>query len=77
VAAYVVTRRPAPFGGAGPLDLFLPLCLWTCGSSLAAAGAGTITFRLLSLWLPFPFALRGAQRIAGSRGGDEPEPSLA
>jgi uncharacterized membrane protein YbhN (UPF0104 family) len=77
VAAYVVTRRPAPFGGAGPLDLFLPLCLWTCGSTLATAVAGTIAFRLVSLWLPFPFALRGSQRLAGGNGADEHEPALA
>ncbi|HWD25318.1 MAG TPA: lysylphosphatidylglycerol synthase domain-containing protein [Acidimicrobiales bacterium] len=79
VAAYVITRRPAPFGGAGPLDLLLPLSLWWCGAPLGAAVAATIAFRFISLWLPFPIAIRGASAIAllGKGGFPEPEPALA
>ena len=79
VGAYVVTRRPAPLGGAGPLDLLLPLSLWACGAPLAASVAGTIAFRFASLWLPFPFAIRGAAVLSkiGPQKGNEPEPALA
>jgi hypothetical protein len=76
VAAYVVTRRPAPFGGAGPLDLLLPLSLWWCGAPLASAVAATIVFRFTSLWLPFPIAIRGASSL-GALGGDFPEAEAA
>jgi uncharacterized membrane protein YbhN (UPF0104 family) len=78
VGAYVITRRPAPFGGAGPLDLLLPLSLWACGAPLAASVAGTIAFRFASLWLPFPMAIRGAAMLAKlSPQENEPEPALA
>jgi uncharacterized membrane protein YbhN (UPF0104 family) len=77
VAAYVVTRRPAPLGGAGPIDLLLPLSLWACGAPLPAAVAGTIAFRFASLWLPFPAALRGASFLAKLGPESEREPALA
>jgi uncharacterized membrane protein YbhN (UPF0104 family) len=75
VAAYVVTRRPAPLGGAGPIDLLLPLSLWACGAPPAGAVAGSIAFRFASLWLPCPAAIRGVSRLA--KIADEPEPALA
>lgn len=78
VVGYVVTRRPAPLGGAGLLDLFLPLCLWDCGAPLAAAVAGSIPYRFFSLWLPLPLALRETSYVVseGGRNIDEPEPAL-
>jgi len=78
VGSYVVTRRPAPLGGAGALDLLLPLSLWGCGAPLAAAVAGTIAFRFASLWLPFPIAIRGASLLSklDPVEGQEPEPAL-
>jgi uncharacterized membrane protein YbhN (UPF0104 family) len=77
VAAYVVTRRPAPLGGAGPIDLLLPLSLWACGAPLATAVAGTISFRFASLWLPFPAAIRGASFLSKIGSEKESEPALA
>jgi uncharacterized membrane protein YbhN (UPF0104 family) len=79
VAAYVITRRPAPLGGAGPLDLLLPLSLWACGAPLSAAVAASIAYRFFSLWLPFPLALREAAHLAAKRANTaiEPEPALS
>jgi uncharacterized membrane protein YbhN (UPF0104 family) len=77
VAAYVITRRPAPLGGAGPLDLLLPISLWACGAPLSAAVAATIAFRFFSLWVPFPIAMREVRELAATTAiADEPEPAL-
>ncbi|HEY3941220.1 MAG TPA: lysylphosphatidylglycerol synthase domain-containing protein [Acidimicrobiales bacterium] len=74
---YVVTRRPAPFGGAGLIDLVLPLCLWDCGVPLATAAAASISYRFLSLWLPLPGTLRSARRVSSFGAPTaEPEPAL-
>jgi uncharacterized membrane protein YbhN (UPF0104 family) len=52
---YVLTRRAAPFGGAGFLDITLAMCLWASGAPLAAAIAGAFTYRFFSLFAPMPF----------------------
>jgi uncharacterized membrane protein YbhN (UPF0104 family) len=76
---YVLTRRTAPLGGAGLLDLILPLCLWTCGASFAAAVAAVAVYRLFSLWLPLPaaFAYLSAVRGICDAPAEESEPALA
>lgn len=79
---YVLSRRSAPLGGAGLIDLLLPLSLWAMGSPLAAALAGVILYRAFNLWLTLPpavLARRGVRRLmeeAGGGDGDEREPSL-
>ena len=60
---YAITRRSAPLGGAGLLDLFLPLTLWDSGAPLAAAVIGTLAYRVANLWLPLPFALASLPRL--------------
>lgn len=54
---YALTRRSAPLGGAGLVDLCLPLVAWDAGAPLAAAVAGTLAYRFFSLWLPLPAAI--------------------
>lgn len=76
---YVLTRRTAPLGGAGLIDLILPLCLWTCGARFAGAVAAVAVYRFLSLWLPLPAALAYLPTVRAIRSEDatESEPALA
>jgi uncharacterized membrane protein YbhN (UPF0104 family) len=76
---YVLTRRTAPLGGAGLLDLVLPLCLWTCGASLAGAVAAVAVYRFFSLWVPLPLALAYLPIVRAMREEpvNESEPALA
>ena len=60
---YAITRRSAPLGGAGVLDLFLPLALWQSGAPLAVAVLGTLAYRVANLWLPMPFSLASLPRL--------------
>jgi len=53
----VLTRRSAPLGGAGLIDLVLPLTLWDCGASFAGAVAAVAAYRFFSLWVPLPGAI--------------------
>jgi hypothetical protein len=53
----IFTRRAAPLAGAGILALVLPVTLWVSGAPLAIAISGIFVYRILSLWLPLPFAL--------------------
>ena len=53
----VFTRRTGPLGGAGILMVVLPVTLWVSGAPLAAAVVAVFAYRVLSLWLPMPFAL--------------------
>jgi uncharacterized membrane protein YbhN (UPF0104 family) len=75
----VLTRRTAPLGGAGLLDLILPLCLWTCGASFAGAVAAVAVYRFFSLWLPLPLAFAYLPTVRAMRDGpvNESEPALA
>jgi len=66
------TRRTGPLGGAGFLALFLPLTLWYSGISLATAVVGVFAYRVLSLWLPMPFAFASLPRLR--RIGEEQVP---
>lgn len=71
---YVVTRRGAPFGGAGFLDITLALCLWACGAPLAAAIAGVFAYRFFSLFAPMPFCFASLPALR-SIGGQQTAPS--
>lgn len=51
------TRRTGPLAGAGLMELILPIGLWSAGIPLAPALLGVLAYRMLSLWLPMPFAL--------------------
>jgi uncharacterized membrane protein YbhN (UPF0104 family) len=67
---YVLTRRAAPLGGAGFIDICLVMCVWACGAPLAVAIAGTFTYRFFSLFavMPFSFAVLPALRGIGGEG---------
>lgn len=54
----VFTRRTGPFAGAGVLELVLPLTLWASGAPLATAVVGIFAYRVVTVWLPVPFALQ-------------------
>ena len=76
---YMVTRRAAPFGGAGFLDITLAMCLWASGALLAVAIAGTFTYRFFSLFatMPFCFAVLPALRdIGGEQVAPSGEPAV-
>jgi uncharacterized membrane protein YbhN (UPF0104 family) len=62
---YVLTRRSAPLGGAGLIDLVLPLTLWDCGASFAGAVVAVIVYRFFSLWVPLPAAFAGLSTVRG------------
>lgn len=82
----VFTRRTGPLGGAGVLELCLPLALWYSGAPLAVAVVGIFAYRVLALWLPMPASLAllpalrriGQERMPQAEGkaGPAKEPSL-
>ena len=81
----VFTRRTGPLGGAGVLMVVLPVTVWYSGAPMAVAVLGIFVYRVLTLWLPMPFALGslGTLRTMGEPGtpGAEgrataPEPAL-
>jgi hypothetical protein len=53
----IFTRRTGPLAGAGLLDLILPVTVWYSGAPFATAVVGLFTYRVVSLWVPMPFAL--------------------
>jgi uncharacterized membrane protein YbhN (UPF0104 family) len=53
----VFTRRTGPLGGAGVLMVVLPATIYYSGAPFAAAVVAVFAYRVLSLWLPMPFAL--------------------
>jgi uncharacterized membrane protein YbhN (UPF0104 family) len=76
---YVLTRRAAPFGGAGFLDITLAMCLWASGAPLAVAIAGTFTYRFFSLFAPMPFCfavLPALRDIGGEQVAPSGEPAV-
>ena len=70
----IFTRRAAPLAGAGILALVLPVTLWVSGAPLAIAISGIFVYRILSLWLPLPFALASLRELRrlGPPAGDTP-----
>lgn len=60
---YALTRRSVPLGGAGLIDLALPLAIWACGVPLATAVAGTVAYRVFNFWMALPPALLALPRV--------------
>ncbi len=66
---YVISRRSAPLGGAGLIDVMLMIALAQAGAPLTAAIVGTFTYRFFNLWCSMPAslaALSSIRRVAGS-----------
>lgn len=81
----VFTRRTGPLGGAGVLMVVLPVTIWYSGAPMAVAVLGIFGYRVLTLWLPMPFALGSLGRLrtmgeSGTPGAEgratAPEPAL-
>jgi uncharacterized membrane protein YbhN (UPF0104 family) len=60
---YVVSRRSAPLGGAGVIDIILILALANIGAPLAVVVGGIFTYRFFNLWCPVPASLAALGRI--------------
>jgi hypothetical protein len=68
---YLISRRSAPFGGAGLIDVMLIVALANAGAPLSAAIVGTFAYRVFNLWCPMPFsmaAMPGVARLAAAPG---------
>ena len=68
----VFTRRTGPLAGAGVLMVVLPATIWYSGAPLAAAVAGIFAYRVLSVWLPMPFALASLPTLRAMGQGRAP-----
>lgn len=73
---YALTRRTVPVGGAGLIDVLLPLSLWAAGVPLSAAVAGVIAYRMFNFWLALPPALLALPRLRSVVGPVESKPAL-
>ncbi len=60
---YALSRRTLPFGGAGAVELLLPLALWGTGISLSAAVLAVFTYRVFNFWLPLLPAALGLRSL--------------
>lgn len=71
----VFTRRTGPLAGAGVLMVVLPVTIWYSGAPLAVAVIGVFAYRVISVWLPMPFAFASLPtlRAMGRRGTPEAE----
>jgi uncharacterized membrane protein YbhN (UPF0104 family) len=49
---YVLTRRTLPLGGAGIVEVLMPLTLVSAGAPFAGAILGVFVYRVFNLWLP-------------------------
>jgi uncharacterized membrane protein YbhN (UPF0104 family) len=58
-----LSRRTLPFGGAGAVELLLPLALWGTGISLSAAVLAVFTYRIFNFWLPLLPAALGMRSL--------------
>jgi uncharacterized membrane protein YbhN (UPF0104 family) len=56
---YALSRRTLPLGGAGVVDLLLPISLGLVGIALAPAVVAVAVYRCMNLWLPMIPALAG------------------
>jgi uncharacterized membrane protein YbhN (UPF0104 family) len=71
---YALSRRTLPLGGAGVVDLLLPISLALVGVALAPAVVAVVVYRFMNLWLPMIPALAGLptlrqisrRRVAGA-----------
>jgi uncharacterized membrane protein YbhN (UPF0104 family) len=66
----VFTRRTGPLGGAGVLEVVLPVTIWVSGAPLPIAVVSVFVYRIVTLWLPMPFGLAslGTLRDMGKQG---------
>lgn len=73
----VFTRRTGPLAGSGVLMVVLPVTLWYSGGQMAAAVAGVFAYRIVSVWLPMPFAIASLPtlRRMGKHEGPKERPS--
>jgi uncharacterized membrane protein YbhN (UPF0104 family) len=60
---YALSRRTLPFGGAGAVELLLPLALWGTGIPLASAVLAVFTYRIFNFWLPLLPAALGMRSL--------------
>jgi uncharacterized membrane protein YbhN (UPF0104 family) len=60
---YALTRRTLPLGGAGVVEVLLPLSLAWVGLGLAPAVLAVVAYRIANLWLPVIPALAGLQQL--------------
>ncbi len=60
---YALTRRTLPFGGAGAVEVLLPLALSWTGISLAAAVLAVFAYRVFNFWLPLIPAALGLRSL--------------
>jgi uncharacterized membrane protein YbhN (UPF0104 family) len=60
---YALSRRTLPFGGAGAVELLLPLAMWGTGISLSAAVLAVFTYRVFNFWLPLLPAALGLRSL--------------
>jgi uncharacterized membrane protein YbhN (UPF0104 family) len=56
---YALSRRTLPLGGAGVVELLLPISLVLVGIALAPAIVAVVVYRFMNLWLPMIPALAG------------------
>jgi uncharacterized membrane protein YbhN (UPF0104 family) len=81
----VFTRRTGPLGGAGVLEVVLPVTIWVSGAPLPVAVVSVFVYRIVTLWLPMPFGLASLGTLRemgkpGTPGAEQPasstEPAL-
>jgi uncharacterized membrane protein YbhN (UPF0104 family) len=60
---YALSRRTLPFGGAGAVELLLPLAMWGTGISLSASVLAVFTYRVFNFWLPLVPAALGLRSL--------------
>lgn len=60
---YVLSRRSAPLGGAGVIDVLLILALRGAGAPLPVAIAGVFTYRFFNLWCTMPASLVALTKV--------------
>jgi uncharacterized membrane protein YbhN (UPF0104 family) len=66
---YALTRRTLPFGGAGAVELLLPLAMWGTGIALSAAVLAVFTYRVFNFWLPLLPAALGLRSLKAAEAG--------
>ncbi len=60
---YALTRRSLPLGGAGVVEVLLPLALNWVGFTLASAVLAVVAYRIFNLWLAMIPAVVGLRRL--------------
>jgi uncharacterized membrane protein YbhN (UPF0104 family) len=60
---YALTRRSLPLGGAGVVEVLMPLALNWVGFTLASAVLAVVAYRIFNLWLAMIPAVIGLRRL--------------